>query len=1614
MGDGSLMQARSTSVLSSVLGLALMFSGLALWAFVPGIGDETTTVEPPWPPEEIPSEQGGTATSPPASSPLSWEWVRAWAEKQGLPEARLAPVPDDLVAFYERTDAIGPIVPNDAHETAVHRADQAHALGFDGTGVRVAVIDTGIDFAHPDLFNVTARITNSSSPYYLHPIAYDGASMNDYLLFGQPSPNSWYVNTSFSTRVFKLADGTRHVSRTDAGGTNRTWEVTGVASLDPGEEVRLGFHPDDKLQALWGVRPALLLFNDTGAGAPFDRVLADLDGDRSFAGEKAAWINTDWATFDAEAELLIRDIDMDGVQDLSGGMLYFIADGVREIPYASRQIDALNLALQSHRNNNTFDIWADFDVDPTANLVPDEGDLVLLFGDFDPPGSLGSHGTRVTSAIVGQGITGGGSSGPVLKGMAPGAKIMGAGNNFGGVDPFVQMSLYTGLIFATEGYDGMPGTGDEAHIASNSWGGSDWTGWSWGSRFADYVSTVLAAEETLFVFAAGNAGPGYGGRGGPAGGPSLLVAGSMDNYNYRKDPWLPREGGPNSSWGETTWFSSRGPSALGRHFVDVLTSGEFGYGADPLNNNLFESDSGTALNGSSSWVLWSGTSLAAPNLSGITALIYDAYLQAHAGTAPLAPTAKAIVKGSADDAHQDPFMTGAGIANAERGVLIASEVDGLTASLDEWYPGDYRGVVYPAYTQVLPPGGMDSVLVSATNHRPSDSMTVDVEDAVLARTGSVSMGFARFPLTPANEFLLNETGILSTSGSILRDAPAGLFTSADAIRVTIFFDRARMAEVPAYLLRLYDWTDVDGSGTFTAFNEENLMVQDWVSVDVFNGPNGFAFIHDPANRTHDGVMIRLSPEFEGQVAGAMQLTLQIDYFKRTDFPWLEVAPTSLVIPAALSATVTLTVTVPGDADPGLYEAVVLFRLDNGNVTTLPVVVNVPASQLPLTFGGNAYDSGPYQQGVQYGKKWDVLDPISSGDYRYYFLDLPVATNVTVLLGWDKDASDHDLFVLSNVTDWFSENLPARYGPGSEALVAFTAESSRSSAVRASMNPGLSIIVSRSTVLAGISVEEHPVGQAGIITVTPFPWAAAGIPLSGSETLTIVSDIGFPDVTGSVETGRLLAFLDQPVASHPCGGCQADFLGYLYNAPTRLKTELIVGIERADYTLFFHTGARDVDMGIFYDNRCNGAYTVDNDVIGTVASSNVNPEVASILNPAPGCYWVHAAGFDVDPGSLFDLTVTLITPPLVTITSLPPRIDPGIPADVTVTYSLPPVPETVAGTVFIGSSQFPRAIPIPLALTPDLPPLFSNETPGKDAIINDAAPTISVEIRDWPDPFETAVDTATVEISLDGVDFTALATVTPNSVTLALAVALADGSHGVTVNASDQNGSGSTHAWSFTVDTSVPALVVTSPATAITNDPSVVVAGSTESTANLTVNGVQVTVDPAGTFRTTLSLPEGVHSIDVVATDAANNSNTVTVEIEVDITPPVLTLTSPTDGATTGDASVLVSGITEPEASVEVNGIEVNVASDGSFSLPVTLVEGANVISVDATDAAGNTASASVTVTFASPVLLIVLVGVLGVVAVVATVVLLLPWMAKRAKRGESRFPRLPFMRKRER
>lgn len=87
---------------------------------------------------------------------------------------------------------------------------------------------------------------------------------------------------------------------------------------------------------------------------------------------------------------------------------------------------------------------------------------------------------------------------------------------------------------------------------------------------------------------------------------------------------------------------------------------------------------------------------------------------------------------------------------------------------------------------------------------------------------------------------------------------------------------------------------------------------------------------------------------------------------------------------------------------------------------------------------------------------------------------------------------------------------------------------------------------------------------------------------------------------------------------------------------------------------------------------------------------------------------------------------------------------------------------------------------------------------------------------------------------------------------------------------------------------------------------------------------------------------------------------------VDEAAPELVVLEPADGATVTSSKVSFSGKTEPGATVEAGGYEATVDDAGRWSLLLIASEGPNTVTFTATDAAGNTASTGVTVTYAPP------------------------------------------------
>ncbi|MEX2206810.1 MAG: hypothetical protein WEF50_11335 [Myxococcota bacterium] len=168
--------------------------------------------------------------------------------------------------------------------------------------------------------------------------------------------------------------------------------------------------------------------------------------------------------------------------------------------------------------------------------------------------------------------------------------------------------------------------------------------------------------------------------------------------------------------------------------------------------------------------------------------------------------------------------------------------------------------------------------------------------------------------------------------------------------------------------------------------------------------------------------------------------------------------------------------------------------------------------------------------------------------------------------------------------------------------------------------------------------------------------------------------------------------------------------------------------------------------------------------------------------------------------------------------------------------------------------------------------------------------------------------------------------------------------------------------------SAPTIAIGSPANAaLLPTASVTVTGTFTGTGvSIGVNGVAAMLT-GSTYSAVVPLVEGANTLLATATNAAGSAS-AQVSVTRDTTPPVVTISTPADGVLTAAPSVVTNGtVTDasPIVSFTVNGASVPLSA-GEFTTTVSLALGSNPITGVATDAAGNTGSAEISVTRAAP------------------------------------------------
>jgi hypothetical protein len=1187
-------------------------------------------------------------------------------------------------------------------DAKTHTFADAWKAGFAGEGSTVGVLDGGTDFGHPDLIGTYETWSGATDGRFTDdgwngwPKAFDPYGTAQLLFFpGDVTAGvSWYTPTTtatcganrhtcrvtFATRTgparnaidFEAPSGTvSHVYKFP-----REWSKSGT--------VRLGSHPDDHLLNTYEERPAFLVVDSKTAGV-YDTVYVDLDDDHSFKDEKPVSKSSPTA---------YRDMDGDGITDISGGLLYYISDGQTKIPGGLMVFDP-------------------------ARQAPAAGALLAWSGDFDP--DIEGHGTLTASNVVGQAVINGGAPrfddlpgdgrvpGAVLGG-APKAKLTPYGDIYFG---FNFSSQFGYLLSVLNGVD----------ITSNSYGNSDSDndGYDAASQEADIIHD---GSQTTPIFSSGNGAPGYGTTTPPS--PSLgIKVGASTQFGATGWDALSRiRQAPDN---DVIPWSDRGPGATGSAGIDIVADGAYSSGDETLN---------AVGNGESAWVTWGGTSRSTPVAAGAAALVYQAYRKAHGGSIPdgFSTTARRIMKSSAKDLGYDSFTQGSGSLDAGRAVKAAG--GGAPAvSPDEWRVGDYRGEEHQVFTHVIAPGGSDTQTFNLNG--PG---TWSVSDRYLKRTDKKTFNFTTSSQTKESDWNFNSPDYLIDMTKEVKAHP-----NADLMVVRANFPHNQLdvdgdyAADQAWRLFSYRWTDANHDGKLWIDRDHDGAVDhvdsDETTIDgdplvdyrrseierdeyvrqtyLNNSTNSFVtMVRNPRERMDDGIFIGLQHRTHGPV-DKTNFKVEVSFYENSDWSWLTHSPTA-------NGSFSARLAVPPNTPYGMYNgAITLSR--QGDSTVIPVSVAV-AAQAPqdadgnitgtLKFGGEdvaaAQDNLLYNNGSVFGaNSWDWR--AESGDWRFFFYDVgktpPEGTQFLSDTTWNDNAPFTDLDTLIFGRSENSYQLFDGTDPFGGPYILDTVGKSPNTNVSAGVwqfdtaTGGPREIVTAPAQEGLHAVVQHEVDWQGDKFTVPFTTTVG----SASVTPSSVSQATGADTGGFDVTFK---------SGIPLEGLQAEAFGLSQaqssqitpaqddpDDPSTASIKQNLTLNHASRLTVDTSGADgpDDDVYVVYDANNDGQFT--NAEIVAAGATGATSEHVEMVRPADGNYQVWVHGFSVSGTPTLTLDIVPVQGNDLTVTGVPSGAVPAnTPVTLHVAFSKSMTSgQDYLGELLLGPPSAPSAFKVPITI-----------------------------------------------------------------------------------------------------------------------------------------------------------------------------------------------------------------------------------------------------------------------------------------------------------------------------
>ncbi|MEM1985803.1 MAG: S8 family serine peptidase [Nitrososphaeria archaeon] len=855
-----------------------------------------------------------------------------------------------------------------------------NTFGLEGEGVRVAVVDTGVEYAHPDLRDALDYVILPGG--FREPLVLDADESHVMFLQGFVKNEAGYIETK-DTLAYIFEPWTTTITVTEDYYVGSIESASGV--------YRFGltdlYFPDDIVYNF-----GVLLVDPTSPGN-YTVAYIDFNMNADFTDDKPIHYDGD---------RVAEDLDNTGFYaGVLGGFFYDIGS---HFTYPGEFMRGWDL----------------------------NGYYLSIFYDFY------GHGTSCAGSIASRGIMQYYIQGYGIKklpGIAPKAKIVGVkalwyGNTELGmlwVAGFDEQVEEDGVRMVYSG-------AKRADIISNSWGIS----YQWYDYYAfgyDMESMIINGLSVpgfldpnfpgiIVVQAAGNGGFGYGTVTAPGAASFAITVGASTATHFYSFAGY----NPTGSVDDIVSWSARGPTPVGEIKPDVVNVGLGCWDAAPLCIGGYD--------------IFSGTSLATPLTAGTLALMLEAsnkmLTPAQAKTL-LMSTAKDIshnplVQGAGRvDAYaatlavkrlfdlNTPGPVTVKVSSIETSKVLQDKLNdawigqyayNIPEYISEWFTGEPLILPYnvPSFTQME----SSSMFLGYLSTGTSKTFNFKVTN-LNSKTGTLSNLRALTYKLVESETIMGATP--AGGGPVWYIFDSSEFSNIDLTRFTLSFNfkyfdyNFNYARDNRLSLFVFEWIDLNGN---QQIEYSELIV---VNAAYNHGTTEEATVGNLVNRLHSQnskIVVRVYHTRYSGPSFSIPFELKVLKYTRTKDTSITFTSTTYSINAGSSATISGTLKVPSEPVSGVVEGLIgfEFKTADGTITKyIPYSYMVVGKIGELTTKPSA-ENKLYDLGVVRGAL-DWTWRAESGDWRVYAFKVQDLKDYLfkIDLTWSQQNSTLDVYVI---------------------------------------------------------------------------------------------------------------------------------------------------------------------------------------------------------------------------------------------------------------------------------------------------------------------------------------------------------------------------------------------------------------------------------------------------------------------------------------------------------------------------------------------------------------------------------------------------------------------------